>query len=285
MTEKFENKNMVHVDDYTRANGTHVDDYWRRKSISGIPEPDMGYYKTDPFNRNVGDIFQEDLYLGLGSFVISNGKTANAFLKNAANNFEDAKKDPNATIYESGNSIPNANLRKFITEDKNITNFGKIDVKNMRGAYYNSKSNVSIAIANDPAIQRLIKENYSQYVENGKKIEENNKKIPKGGEKYFENQFVDKANPKLEAVVNIGDIGNCTLYNPHIDKNGHFKAQMIDIVDYESKAEPMPNNSTSSNYLKSLGLNMANQWGYKMQQNGRIENVFHIVDIDIPVTN
>ena len=26
------------------------------------------------------------------------------------------------------------------------------------------------------------------------------------------------------------------------------------------------------------------QWGYKMQQIGMIENVFHVVDIDIPVS-
>ena len=155
----------------------------------------------------------------------------------------------------------------------------------MRGAYYNSNSDVSKAISNDPAIQRLIKENYSKYVENGKKIEENDKKIPKGGEKYFENQFVDKANPKLESWVNIGDIGNCTLYNPHIDKNGHFKAQMIDIVDYENKTEPIPKRENISKYPLSLVLHTANQWGYKMQQNGRIENVFHIVDIDIPISN
>ena len=279
------NENMVHVDDYTKANGTHVDEYWRRKRATRIPEPDKSYYQQNPFDGNLGDMFQEIGYLGFGSIKNEYGKAHNTFLMNAANNFEDARKDPNATIYESGNSIPNANLRKFITEDKNITNFGKIDVKNMRGAYYNSKSDVSRAIANDPAIQRLIKENYSKYIENGKKIEKNNRKTPKGGEKYFDNQFVDKENPKLEAWVNIGDIGNCTLYNPHIDKNGHFKAQMIDIVDYESKAEPMPNRKNITKYPLNLMLHTANQWGYKMQQNGRLENVFHVVDIDIPITN
>ncbi len=73
----------------------------------------------------------------------------------------------------------------------------------------------------------------------------------------------------------MGDIAHCTLYNPHITTDEHFKAQVIDIVDYENRKKPI-------NPIKQP-LHTANQWGYKMQQMGMIENVFHVVDIDIPV--
>ena len=163
-----QNKNeKIHVNSYTRKDGTEVDDYLRRRPNSGIVEPDKNYPDTlfneipyDKYGRTVGDALQEDIYLNkFGKVKDKYGKSMTEFLLNAANDFEMARNDKNAIVYKTPNEIPNANLRKFLTEDRNITNNGQIDMKNMEGAYYNSNSNVAKSISNEYAIRNYIKMN------------------------------------------------------------------------------------------------------------------------------
>ncbi len=59
-------------------------------------------------------------------------------------------------------------------------------------------------------------------------------------------------------------VQNATLYNPRIDNDNNFSATIIDYYNFNKKP---------------WSANMPDNWGYKMQQNGNLENYYNLIEI------
>jgi len=61
------------------------------------------------------------------------------------------------------------------------------------------------------------------------------------------------------------------MLNPHITSDGYFEATIVDYWDFDYRDK--------ANNVIDVLLNDINNWGYSMQEKGRIENLFIIYRI------
>ncbi len=170
---------------------------------------------------------------------------AGANLQNAMQNFKYANNNPHAHILNSREEITNQSLKKLM-DNVRIP-------KDSRGVIYDNNSKQSKLLWRSPEIQNFVRNNFVNLLID---------KTPKA----YDIEFVVKQN--FEGLDNFAGLQHCKLYNPQITPDGYFKGIIVDYYDFEYR-----------DYTDDVKKNIfiyANNWGYKMQEKGLLENQFNI---------
>ncbi|MBE7713367.1 MAG: hypothetical protein E7Z87_06455 [Cyanobacteria bacterium SIG26] len=181
---------------------------------------------------------QEQVIYKLGKFASRVMKVSGSNLQNSLNDFEYAKKNEHAHIIDSRVKISNPGLVKLMNE-VNIP-------LDSRGVIYDSESDQSKLLWRSPEIQGFVKSNLKN-LKSGKMQD------------VYDIEFIKKNFP----YDNFLALQHCKLYNPKITPEGNFHGLIVDYYDFKYR--------TGNDIITDI-----NNWGYSMQEKGKLEKHFVI---------
>ena len=249
------NDDVIYVHAYTRADGTQVKAHYRSKhgNLTGAAAGTNNQtYSTDPFLK--GGIEYNDIQKqnDINSSIIDNvieSSMDNGFmqevlpiaaqnLRNSMHDFESAYNNEKATI---------VNRSDFKNQElNNIFDMLGID-KNSKGVFYGFDSPESEQLSKSKDLEQYIKENFDNL---------------KSGN-ILEGSFEFKKGVGISDLDNFAGIKKVTLFHPKIDENGYFTALLLDKYDFDKISGWSP-------------VAIVNNWGYKQQEKGTLENYFNM---------
>ena len=249
------NSDEVYVKSYTRDDGTKVRAYYRSR-------PGHGVMKTadDTHNRLFKGGVNYNIYLNENrmtdyeqhQYNLYTGKIGEQFpiahdnLMNALHDFENAKKDPNATIINNSAELKDPNINYAMSRAQ--------IPQNSKGVLYNANSKASKQLETSPAINDFIAKN-KQALKAG----------TIGNDPVINFKLIIWEHPEYiwENIDNFAGIQHATLVNPHIDKNGYFNTIILDYYDFTKRRGFNP-------------FNIPNNWGNALQDRGVLDNYFNM---------
>lgn len=195
--------------------------------------------------RAIGDKLKEWLF--------TNALTEKLFpmashsVKDGMDNLSIAKKNPNATVYNSINDL----------EDKTLADkFKKLKTdESIKGIVYDSNSKEAQKISKSKELNNYVDE----VIRNGG--------IPQKDTLEFKRNknIFSKDNDLHYSLQNV------TVHEPKISEDGKtFTCKILDVSDFEKRPDSIKN--------------IPNNWGYNMQEKGQYRNYFEVIEIEIPLT-
>lgn len=199
---------------------------------------------SDFKGMNSGDVLQSVLYEDIihPIFPLSSNN-----IRNGMHDMAEAKKDKNAMVMKSLNSIPDRKLYNFMKDTIKIP-------QDSQGVKYNPHSNFSKKIGDAPEIKKFIHENYDDLKKGRIDSAVINMKMP-GIEKGLSDP--------INSMDRWGSVGHITLFKPKIDTHGNFVTRAVDHYNFDKSSDDNP----------------PNFWGYNLQQKGIMKNYFSVADI------
>ncbi len=248
------NSDEVYVKSYTRDDGTKVRAYYRSRPGHGVMQT-----ADDTHNRLFKGGVNYNIYLNENrmtdyeqlQYNLYTGKIGEQFpiahdnLMNALHDFENAKKDPNATIINNRAELKDPNINYAMSRAQ--------IPQNSKGIIYNANSNASKQLETSPAINDFIAKNKQTLkagtIGNDTVVHFKTPQTPQVG--FFAN------------TDNYIGIQHATLVNPHIDNNGYFNTIILDYYDFTKRKGLNP-------------FNIPNNWGADLQDRGLLDNYFNM---------